>query len=116
MKNPFPIVAVYQAIIMSNLKKFDEAGVPLAVRTPVVGGVNDSEDEIRKIAAFVSELRHLSYYQLIPYHSLGKAKYDALGLPFNDSYTIPSKERIAALERAAAAYLPVYPEKRPQLP
>jgi len=101
-------------IILTNLKRFDETGVPLAVRTPVVGGVNDDETEIGKIAGFVSGLRHLSYYQLIPYHTLGKAKYDALGLSYNVPYATPSKERMAELEQVAAVYTPVYNPIRPK--
>jgi len=42
----------------------------------------------------------MQYFQLIPYHGLGKIKYDVLGLEFTE-YEALSKERLRELEELA---------------
>ena len=78
------------------------------MRTPVIGSVNDTEEEIGAIAKMLEDFKHLSYYQLMPYHALGKAKYDALNEKFEDSYYTPSNERMTELEDLAAQYVTVF--------
>ena len=98
-----------RARIMDNLRKIDEVFTgTLAVRTPVIGSVNDTEEEIGAIAGMLKDFKHLSYYQLMPYHALGKAKYDALNEKFEDSYYTPSNERMTELEDLAAQYVTVF--------
>ncbi len=95
--------------ILDNLHRLDEAFTgALAVRTPVVGPVNDTQEEIGAIARMLGELKHLRYYQLMPYHALGKAKYDALDEAFEESYYTPSPERMTQLEDLAAQYVTVF--------
>ena len=95
--------------ILDNLHKLDETFTgTLAVRTPVVGTVNDTDEEIGNIALMLAELQHLSYYQLMPYHALGKAKYDALDEAFEESFYTPSPERMTQLEDLASQYVTVF--------
>ena len=93
------------AQVSDTLKKLDETGVPLIVRTPIVGGINDTEEEISKIAAFLSGFINLRDYQLIPYHALGTAKYEALGLNYDVPYFVPSKDEIARLENVVSRFI-----------
>lgn len=97
--------------IYHTLMQLDAAGKRIIARTPVIGGVNDTPQEIEAVAAYVSNLQNLVHYQLIPYHSLGNAKRVALLEEATDFYT-PTNESMAALERAAAKYVPVYNVKR----
>ena len=92
---------------VKNLRRLDENGVPIVVRTPCIAGVNDSPDEIEAIAGLLSELSNLWYYQLIPYHGLGKVKSDTLGKAFK-AYGTPSKEHLRELERLAARHVRVH--------
>lgn len=52
--------------------------LPIRVRTPVIPGCNDSEDNIRAIARHVKKLGCPSY-ELLPYHRYGEQKYSMLG-------------------------------------
>jgi pyruvate formate lyase activating enzyme len=88
----------------------------IAVRTPCVGGVNDTDEEIEGIARTAGELRNINYYQLIPYHGLGKAKYDALDEQFAGQCTTPPPERIRELEDAASRYVTVFNQDRGIIP
>lgn len=95
--------------IFENLRKLDETfDGTLAVRTPVVGSVNDTEEEIENIARMLGEMKNIRYYQLMPYHALGKAKYDALDETFEESYYTPAPERMTHLENLAAQYVTVF--------
>lgn len=95
--------------IFSNLMRLgEEFPGALAVRTPVVGSVNDTEEEIGNIAQLAQRLENLAYYQLMPYHALGKAKYDALNAHFEKSYYTPPPERMTELEDLAARYVTVF--------
>ncbi len=100
-----------RGVIFHTLASLDAAGKKIIVRTPVIGGVNDTPAEIGAVAAHISGLQNLVHYQLIPYHALGKAKREALCEAAEDFYT-PSNDAMAALERAAAKYVPVYNVKR----
>jgi pyruvate formate lyase activating enzyme len=84
----------------------------LAVRTPCVGGVNDTEAEIENIARMVGGLKNIRYYQIIPYHGLAKVKYDALDETFANQCTTPPPEKIRALEDLASKYVTVFNQDR----
>lgn len=60
--------------IKKNIRACAAAGKPIILHTPVVAGVNDSEEEIGAIAAFAAGLSTLVCYELLPYHPLGLSK------------------------------------------
>ena len=66
--------------IVSNLKSLAESGAKLCVRTPVVPGVNDSEEEIAAICSLLEPIKDKITYQLLGFHTLGFGKYDSLGM------------------------------------
>jgi pyruvate formate lyase activating enzyme len=87
-----------------------------AVRTPCVGGVNDTDEEIGAIARMAGELRNIKYYQLIPYHGLAKAKYDALDKEFAQQCATPPPDRVRELEALASRYVAVFNQERGIIP
>lgn len=66
--------------ILENLKKLSEAGQNLWIRVPVIPDVNDNEEEMTAIADFIAPLRNIQQVRLMPYHTLGKSKYQTLFL------------------------------------
>ncbi len=86
--------------IRENIKKADNLGIPILVRTPVVPGINDTKEEISEISKFVSSLKNKAGYELLPYHPLGEGKRAALGLsPL--SFSVPEKEKMEELKSYA---------------
>lgn len=96
--------------ILDNARRLALTDKPLIFRTPVVPTVNDSEADLRAIAAFVGELveaRHINAgesaapitYELLAFHRLAGDKYRSLGLHYaaEDLQPLP-RERMAALE------------------
>ena len=48
-------------------------------RAPVIPGVNDNEEHIRTVLAFIRPYTNVIDYQLLPYHRYGENKYGFLG-------------------------------------
>lgn len=97
--------------ILDNLARIGQAGIPIIARTPCVHPLNDTPQEIESIASMLSTIPSLMHYMLLPYHALGKAKYDALGEAFIPFKT-PDKQTMAMLERLAARYVPVFNQEK----
>ena len=97
-----------QTVLNNFTKLKDERWkeLPIIVRTPVVPGFNDSEDDIRQIAEFVNGHPNLQYYELLAYHPLGAEKRIMLGMDPVVS-EIPGKGKMSELARAAAKILPI---------
>lgn len=68
--------------IKENFRRIRELGTPLILRTPVVAGVNDTEEALGAIARFAAALPTLRYFELLPYHSLGLSKGTIEGSAF----------------------------------
>lgn len=70
------------AIIEENLRRLVEKGVNITLRTPVIPGFNEERAMLEKCVAFSAALG-LKKHVLLPYHSLGRGKYEKLGLPYS---------------------------------
>lgn len=94
-------------LVYGNLERLlTESSVSIAVRTPLVGGVNDSPQEIGEIAKWLGPYKdRILYFQLIPYHSLGVAKYERLGYSYDHDFYTPERNTIKELEKIAAEYV-----------
>lgn len=64
-------------LILANLKRIIAQGIPRRLRMPLIPGLNDAEDELRRIAKFVKELGETEIF-LLPYHRLGESKLQKL--------------------------------------
>jgi glycyl-radical enzyme activating protein len=88
-----------------NLRRLGDHGTPLIIRTPLIGGFNDTLDEIAGIARLIADIPSLLYYELLPYHALGDGKRESLGMPPATRFATPSREEISALTAAARTYV-----------
>ncbi len=94
--------------IISNIKKLDNKGISLIIRTPVIAQVNDTMEELGGILSFVAGIKSLLHYEILTYHSLGQAK----GLLKNGSKTFgfetPELGKLEGMLRQFSAYqLPI---------
>jgi pyruvate formate lyase activating enzyme len=78
-------------IILNNIMRLKELKIPIVVRVPVIDGVNSDKENIKKTAKFVKDNMDVPKIELLPYHSFGDSKYEALGLekPSADFKTPP---------------------------
>ncbi|MCR5371824.1 MAG: glycyl-radical enzyme activating protein [Clostridium sp.] len=67
----------------------------LIVRTPLIPGVNDSEEELEAIGAFLRGLPEVTALELLPYHRLGTDTYRKLGREYLlKDVEVPSPEHM----------------------
>ncbi len=64
--------------ILDNLGRLAGRKVPVRVRLPLVPGMNDDEDHVRRLAAFVARLG-LTEIDVVPYRKPAAGVYEALG-------------------------------------
>lgn len=88
------LTGVGNELILDNIRRISEYGIPITVRTPVVPGMTDTEKNIRGIAAFAAKITTVKEYELLPYHSLGESKYRALGRDYALTGTKTPKDEV----------------------
>jgi pyruvate formate lyase activating enzyme len=97
--------------ILENLGKLSTAGAHLTVRIPLIPGINDDDDNLEDTASFLASLPNLDCVEFMPYHEIGLAKYQALGMKYPLSNTKPPERvDIELAEFVMMAYqLPLKP-------
>jgi len=98
------VTGVPNGKILDNFRKLraELPEVDVVVRTPVIPGVNDSEEDIQSIAEFVSDAGGASAYELLPYHGFGEPKYAKIDKHYRLSHLQPpSAERLQQLQQVA---------------
>ena len=66
-------------LMIENAMKIAKSGMTeLSIRVPVIPGFNDTEEEIRQIAAYTATLPNVKRMHLLPYHRVGQDKYTGL--------------------------------------
>lgn len=89
---------VGNALILDNLARLLRSNAGVWVRVPVIPSVNDTEEEMENIRLFFEKNGYPTKLELLPYHSMGEHKYEALGKPAQ-SFAVPSKEKIERLQQ-----------------
>ena len=71
-------------ITVQNITRALDAGQPLALRIPVIGGFNASPEDAEGFAALFQklEIHDRATVELLAYHEYGKDKYKKLGIPY----------------------------------
>ena len=72
------------------------------MRMPLIQGVNDTPEIIRRTVEFYQAHR-LTYVTLLPYHELGISKYKSLGQPC-ESFAPPDSERLHEMQAVFLAH------------
>ena len=80
------------ALVLENAVKIAKMAKKCIVRVPTIPGFNDTEEEIRQIAEFAKNKMGVDEINLLPYHNLGKDKYDGLGREYKMGDALPPDE------------------------
>lgn len=92
-------VGVGNELILANLRRLFETGVPIWIRIPIIPGVNDNAEEIKQIKSFLDMCGKPEKIELLPYHAMGENKYYAIGKePL--IFEAPDAERIEQLKNS----------------
>lgn len=70
----------------TNILKFaaylDEKHVDMWIRHVVVPGITDDDKYLFELGYFIGQFSNLKALDALPYHTMGKAKYEKLGMPY----------------------------------
>mgnify|MGYP004568047065 FL=1 len=80
---------VSNELIISNFKKLSKI-TDMIIRVPVIGGFNDSFEEMQKIIDLLKE-NGIKKAEFLPYHKMGENKYYALNSK-PEKFYIPDKD------------------------
>ena len=69
-----------------------EKGIPLRIRHVLIPGITDKEDQLMALGKFLSSLGNPPKIEILPYHKLGLAKYENLGIPYSLKNTPAASE------------------------
>lgn len=86
--------------ILENLRFLSSHGARIEIRIPLVPGCNDSDVNMAGTGRFLSSLEGIDCVKLLPYHSLARGKYAALGM--EDTMPAADSPAEAAIQHAAS--------------
>lgn len=75
------------ARVLDNLQRLARAGKKMIIRVPLIPGFNADKASIEAITTFAADQLRVGEIHFLPYHTLGRQKFDLLGEP----YTAPEK-------------------------
>ena len=85
--------------ILAFAEYVNKKGVSMRVRHVIVPGYTDTREEQAALGAFLRGFTNLEKVEALPYHTLGKAKYENLGIPYplGNTPQLTGKDADAAL-------------------
>ncbi len=90
------------ALILENFSRVcaEFPDLPILVRTPVIPGFNDTEEDIRAIRRHIPRRPGIEY-ELLAYHRMGQPKYGYLGRPYELGDAKPDDRLMERLKEIA---------------
>ena len=81
-------------LILDNLKYLCRSATGFYIRIPLIPGVNDTRENMEKIAELIKDAKNLKRVELLPYHQTAGAKYPMLGKEYNPGFDVKRKVNI----------------------
>ena len=81
--------------ILDAAEYLSEIGTPVWIRHVLVPGITDNDEDLASTRKFIDTLSNVKKVEVLPYHTLGAAKWQKLGLIYPlEGVEPPSEERI----------------------
>ena len=92
--------------ILAFAKYLDKKGIPIWIRHVVVPGITLYKEYLEQLGEFMANLSNVKALDVLPYHSMGKVKYESLGMdyPLKDTKDATKEEAAAAKSIVLGAY------------
>lgn len=86
--------------ILAFAQYLSDRDVPMWIRHVVVPGLTDDDEYLYKLGYFIGGLHNLKALDVLPYHTMGKPKYEKLGIDYKlkDVPAMNQKDVIAKKE------------------
>jgi len=93
------VTGVLNEPILSNLHALSERGHRILVRIPLIPGINDDGQNLRQSGEFLASLPKLEGVEVMGYHNIAQAKYEALGREYQLPDTKPRQMQTCSTRR-----------------
>jgi len=81
--------------IIKMFRYLDKIKKPIWIRHVLVPGVSDKDEYLERTRDFIRSLGNVQRVEVLPYHTLGVAKYKELGIPYRlEGVPSPTAERV----------------------
>jgi len=84
--------------ILAFAEYLSEKGVDTWIRHVVVPGITDADEYLYKLGYFIGGLKTLKALDVLPYHDMGKTKYEKLGIDYVLK-DVPPMDKSVAIEK-----------------
>ncbi len=92
------------ANILDMARYLSDIGKPVWIRHVLVPGLSDFDEDLDALADFISMLSNVRKVEVLPYHTLGRFKWENLGLKYSLEDTAPpTAERIENAQKKLSA-------------
>lgn len=68
--------------IIAFAKELDRRNIPVWIRHVYVNEELNTDDELHRLGEFIGALKNIKAVDVLPYHTMGKMKYDNLGIKY----------------------------------
>lgn len=76
------LVGTSNKLELEFAKYLSDNSIPVWIRQVLVPGYTDSKEDLEKLKTFLSTLNNVKKIELLPYHSIGKYKWEKLGVKY----------------------------------
>jgi len=76
------LVGSYNDKELEFAKYLSNNGIHMWIRQVLVPGYTDDEQDLLKLKEFISTLKNVDRFEFLPYHDMGKYKWDKLGVKY----------------------------------
>lgn len=80
--------------ILAFASYLNEKGVDMWIRHVIVPGLTDDDEYLYKLGYFIGQFHNLKALDALPYHTMGKSKYEKLGIEYKLADTPPMDQKI----------------------
>lgn len=88
------------ANILDMARYLSETGKPVWIRHVLVPQRNDADEYLRELGSFVRSLQNVEKVEVLPYHTMGRYKWEELGISYPlEGIEPPKEERVREAER-----------------
>lgn len=71
-----------QAGVLAFARALEERGIPFIARHVLVPGITDEPEQLDNLGRILADFSNLQWVEVLPYHTMGKEKYEKAGLEY----------------------------------
>lgn len=89
------LVGVSNKLELEFAKYLSENGKDMWIRQVLIPGYTDKEEDLIKLREFINSLKTVKKVEILPYHNLGKFKWDNMNVPYEfENVKVPTNEEV----------------------